>query len=78
MTWVTIVGFLKAVLPTKRIAAWILGLLCAVLALFMGVNNSELKAQFCSTAEVVTIPAVPVAPPPSPAAVVAPVAAPKK
>lgn len=77
-----ILGFLKALLPTKRIAAWILGVIGAALALFMGVNNSELKTQFCAS-EPVQLPKVeaPVTvPAPAPAPVVAPVVtpAPKK
>lgn len=71
MNLVTILGFLKAVLPTKRIAAWVVGLLAALVAVIMGVNNAELKAQYCSTAEVVSLPALPDKPPvpPEPAKV---------
>jgi len=50
-----IIGFLKAILPTKKITAWILGVIAAALALFMGVNNEDLKAQYCKDA-VVTLP----------------------
>jgi len=53
--------FLKAILPTKKITAWILGLIAAGLALVMGINNAELKAQFCASAPV-EIPSPVVAP----------------
>lgn len=52
MSWVTVLNFLKAILPTKRIAAWILGVIAAIVALIMGVNSSDLKEQFCSNAPV--------------------------
>jgi hypothetical protein len=57
MSTAVIMGFLKALLPTKRIAAWILGVIGAALALFMGVNNAELKTQFCAS-EPVQIPKI--------------------
>lgn len=41
-------SILKAILPTKRIGAWILGVLAALTALVMGVKNTELKEQFCA------------------------------
>ena len=62
MNVAAILGILKAVLPTKKISAWILGIIGAALALFMGVNNEDLKAQFCAS-ETVKIPAI-VAPAP--------------
>lgn len=65
-----ILGFLKAILPTKKIAAWILGIIGAALALFMGVNNSDLKAQFCAS-ETVQLPKVE-APAPAPTPVEVP------
>lgn len=65
MNFVTILGFLKALLPTKRIAAWIVGVLAAIVAMVMGVNNSDLKAQFCAS-ETVTLPKIEA---PAPAAV---------
>jgi hypothetical protein len=67
MNLVGILGFLKAILPTKKIAAWILGLIAAVVAIVMGVNASDLKAQYCANQEVVTIPALPTAQPSVPA-----------
>lgn len=57
MSSAVILGFLKAILPTKRIAAWILGVLGAALAFFMGVNNSELKTQYCAS-ETVQLPKI--------------------
>ena len=48
MNIATILGFAKAILPTKRISAWILGLIAAVIAVVMGVSGSDLKAQFCA------------------------------
>lgn len=59
MNGVVILGLLKALLPTKRIAAWIVGLLSAVVALAVGVSNTELKTQYCSTTEVVQLPKLP-------------------
>jgi len=47
---------LKAILPTKKIGAWIVGVLAALVALVMGVANSDLKAEFCSTTSVITLP----------------------
>lgn len=58
MNWVTIVGILKAILPTKKIAAWILGVIGAIVALLVGVSNSDLKTQYCSS-ETVNLPALP-------------------
>lgn len=55
----TVFAFLKALLPTKKIATWILGIISAAIALFLGLNNADLKAQFCAS-EVVTLPALPV------------------
>jgi len=53
----TILTFLKAILPSKKIGAYLLGLIGAALALFLGVSNSDLKAQFCAN-EAVNLPAV--------------------
>jgi hypothetical protein len=50
-----VLAFLKAILPSKKIGAWILALLGAVLAGFLGVANSDLKKEFCA-AEVVELP----------------------
>lgn len=58
MNFTVILAFLKSILPTKKIGAYILGVLGALLALFLGVNNSEMKDVFCK-AEVVSIPALP-------------------
>lgn len=77
MNWL---GFVKAILPTKRIAAWILGLLCAVVALVMGVSGTDIKTQFCASDDVVNLPPLPdkaPIPPPAPAPAQPP-AAPKK
>ena len=52
MNVAAILGILKAILPTKKISAWILGVIGAGLALFMGVNNEDLKAQFCASESV--------------------------
>jgi hypothetical protein len=38
---------LKAIIPTKRIMAWVLGLITAGLAVLGGLNAPELKDQFC-------------------------------
>jgi hypothetical protein len=62
-----VLTFLKAILPNKKIGAWILGLLGALLAGFLGVANSDIKKEFCA-AEVVELPKVE-----APAAPVAPV-----
>lgn len=45
-------SFLKGILPTKKIGAWILGILGALVALVMGVQNSDLKKTFCESAPV--------------------------
>ena len=42
----------KMILPTKKIGAWILGIIAAVVALVMGVKNTDLKDQFCANAPV--------------------------
>lgn len=60
-----ILGFLKALLPKKRIGSWILGILGAGLAVFMGVNNAELKEQYCSNPPV-ELPKLEAAPSPAP------------
>ncbi len=62
-----VLTFLKSILPTKKISAWILGLLGAALAFFMGVSNSDLKTEFCKS-ELVNLPA-PVVAAPTPAPV---------
>jgi hypothetical protein len=61
MTGLKIWGILKAILPTKRIGAWIVGVLAAVVALLMGVKNTELKDAFCA-APAVELPKIEVAP----------------
>lgn len=78
-----ILNFLKAILPTKKIGAWILGLLGAVVALALGISNGDLKATFCATdaasmPAIKLVPEVPVAPAPVavPVQIVSP--APKK
>lgn len=48
MNVAAILALLKAVLPTKKIGAWIVGILAAVVALLMGVKNTDLKDQFCA------------------------------
>lgn len=49
-------SLIKKFLPTKKIAAWILGAIGVVLAGFMGVNNADLKKAFCE-ADLVELPA---------------------
>jgi hypothetical protein len=61
MSPVLIIGFLKAILPTKKITAWILGVIAAALAL-MGVNNGQgsLQRRCCRIAnKVIEQPAAP-------------------
>lgn len=65
----TIWKFVKALLPTKKIAAWILGLIAAALAVFMGVNNADLKAQFCANEPLALPKMAPVVAPAPPAPV---------
>lgn len=73
MSLLKIWGVLKAILPTKRIGAWILGILGALVALIMGVSNTDLKAAFCESKEVVELPKIEIQPPaPVPAPVPAP------
>jgi hypothetical protein len=59
MSWGSIFEFLKGILPTKKIAAWIVGILAAVVALFMGVNATDLKATYCATPGTVELPKLP-------------------
>jgi len=65
MTGLKIWGILKALLPTKKIGAWIVGILAAIVALVMGVSNSDLKATFCASAPV-ELPKIEIAPAPAP------------
>lgn len=44
-----ILELVKKLLPTKKISAWILGLIAAGIATFVGVNNAELKEEYCSS-----------------------------
>ncbi len=57
MNLATILTFLKAILPTKKIAAWIVGVIAAAIAVLMGVNNAELKAAYCA-GEPVSLPTI--------------------
>lgn len=50
-------GIVKTFLPTKRISAWILGVIAAGVALVMGVSGGDLKEQFCEN-EPVELPKV--------------------
>lgn len=52
MTMTVILNFLKMLIPKKKIGAWLLGIIAAGVALFMGVNNAEMKAAFCASAPV--------------------------
>jgi uncharacterized integral membrane protein len=61
MGWPAIIEFLKAILPTKKIGAWIVGILAAIVALVMGISNTDLKTQFCAS-EPVNLPAIKIAP----------------
>lgn len=72
MNFASVWGFIKMILPTKKIGAWILGIIAAIVALVMGVSNADLKAQFCAN-EPVNLPALPKLAPPAP---VVPVPAP--
>lgn len=51
-------NLIKKFLPTKKISAWILGVIAAILAGFVGLSNQELKDAFC-TAPVVQLPESP-------------------
>jgi hypothetical protein len=57
MNAAVVIAFIKKVLPMDRIGAFILGLIGAALALFMGVGSGDLKAAYCK-AEAVAIPAI--------------------
>lgn len=73
MSLATVLTFLKAVLPTKKISAWIVGILAALVALVMGISNSDLKAQYCAS-DAVNLPTLPaVVAPAAPAVVAVPV-----
>jgi hypothetical protein len=65
MSLVTIWSFVKQLIPSKKIGAWILGVIAAVVALVMGINTTDLKAQFCAN-EVVTLPKIEIAAPVAP------------
>lgn len=71
MTGLKIWAILKTILPTKRIAAWVVGILAAIVALVMGVSNEALKEQFCAN-PVVELPKIEVAPAAAPAPAPAP------
>jgi hypothetical protein len=76
MNFTVVISFLKAILPTKKIGAYILGVLGALLALFLGVSNPDIKAAYCA-ADVVNIPALPdTAPVPAPVPAASPAAKP--
>jgi hypothetical protein len=55
MNAATILALLKSILPTKKIGAWIVGILGALVALVLGVSNSDLKKQYCAS-EAVELP----------------------
>ena len=74
MNLASVLSLLKSVLPTKKIAAWILAVLTAVVALVMGLNSADVKASFCSSDTVVTLPKLTVGP--ATQVVAAPVVAP--
>jgi len=67
-----LLNFLKSILPTKKIAAYLVGLVSAIIALMMGLNAVDLKAQFCSTQEMVQLPKMVIAPTPAPMSTPAP------
>lgn len=52
MNPIVVWSFLKSILPTKKIMAWILGVITAAIALFAGLNSQDLKDQFCATQEI--------------------------
>lgn len=58
MTFAKIWGIVRMILPTKKIGAWILGIAGAIIALVLGVSNTDLKEQFCATKEVVELPKI--------------------
>jgi hypothetical protein len=57
MSMAVVFEFLKKLLPMNKIGAFILGLIGAALALFIGTNNADMKAAYCA-AEVVALPKV--------------------
>jgi hypothetical protein len=61
-----LLNLLKSILPTKKIAAYLVGLASAIIALAMGLNSVELKAQFCATQDMVQLPKMVIAPTPAP------------
>ena len=75
MNAATIMTLLKSILPTKKIGAWILGILGAIVALAMGVKNSDLKDTFCAS-PAVDLPKIEIVAP-APVVTPAPIVAPK-
>ncbi len=53
-----ILALLKLIIPKNKVGAWILGIIAAGLAIFMGVQNGDLKDEFCKGA-LVEIPKLP-------------------
>jgi hypothetical protein len=68
MSWATIIDILKTILPTKRIAAWLLAVLCAGVALLVGVSSADIKASFCASDTVINLPKLQPAVVPAPSA----------
>ena len=56
MNAAVVLAFVKRFLPMNKIGAYILGLIAAAMAVFLGVSNSDLKDSFCASAPV-SIPA---------------------
>lgn len=42
-------AILRAILPTKKIGAWIVGVFAAFVALVMGVSSEGIKEHFCAS-----------------------------
>lgn len=75
MTALKVLSLLKAILPKNKIGAWLLGLIAALLAIGLGVSNTDLKDAFCA-APAVSLPVL--AEPKAEVPVQAPVVAPEK
>ncbi len=57
MNAAAIFALLKKILPMNKIGAFIMGLIGAALAIFLGTQSADLKAAYCA-ADAVSLPAV--------------------
>lgn len=51
----TILSILKRLLPTKKISAYVLSVIVAILAVILGVDSQSLKDEYCKSSYEVPI-----------------------